>query len=57
VVTLAGRTPRVGQLFSVEVRTDYVVPASDWLRLIAVASGKRWYEVVGTVTGDARSLV
>jgi hypothetical protein len=30
-----------------------VVPSNDWLRLIAVAPGKRWYDVVGTVTGDS----
>jgi hypothetical protein len=35
------------------VRTDYVVPPDDWLRLIAVAPGKRWFDVVGTVTGDS----
>jgi hypothetical protein len=46
-------TPRVGQAFPVLVRTDYVVPANDWLRLIAVAPGRGWYDVVGTVTGDS----
>ena len=29
------------------------MPANDWLRLIAVAPGKDWYDVVGTVTGDS----
>jgi hypothetical protein len=29
------------------------VPANDWLRLIAVAPRKDWYQVVGTVTGDS----
>ena len=33
------------------MRTSYVVPSNDWLRLIAVAPGKDWYDVVGTVTG------
>src|SRR5262249_9625063 len=28
-------------------------PADDWLRLIAVAPGKDWDQVVGIVTGDA----
>jgi hypothetical protein len=37
----------------VYVRTGYVVPSDDWLRLIAVAPGKDWYDVVGTVTGDS----
>jgi hypothetical protein len=52
-VTIGDSTPRVGQAFTVSVRTDYVVPANDWLRLIAVAPGKDWYDVVGTVTGDS----
>jgi len=50
-VRLGDSTPRVGQAFTVDIRTDYVVPADDWLRLIAVAPGKSWYDVVGTVTG------
>jgi hypothetical protein len=53
VVRVGDRTPAVGQSFAVDVRTDYVVPANDWLRLIAVAPGKGWYDVVGTVTGDS----
>src|SRR3954447_2653208 len=52
-VVVANPTPRVGQPFTVSVRTDYVVPRDDWLRLIAVAPGKGWYDVVGTVTGDS----
>jgi hypothetical protein len=52
-VVLGDSTPRVGQAFPVTVRTDYVVPANDWLRLIAVAPGRGWYDVVGTVIGDA----
>jgi hypothetical protein len=52
-VTLGDSTPRVGQPFTVSVRTDFVVPRGDWLRLIAVAPGKGWYDVVGTVTGDS----
>ena len=46
-------TPRVGQPFTVDVRTGWVVPSNDWLRLIAVAPQKNWYDVVGTVTGDS----
>lgn len=53
-VRLGDATPRVGQAFTVDVRTGYVVPANDWLRLIAVAPGKTWYDVVGTVTGDSK---
>ena len=52
-VKLGNGTPRVGQPFTVYVRTGYVVPSDDWLRLIAVAPGKDWYDVVGTVTGDS----
>ena len=52
-VTLGDSTPRVGQPFTVYVRTDYVVPPNDWLRLIAVALNKNWYDVVGAVTGDS----
>jgi hypothetical protein len=52
-VVLADSTPRVGQPFTVSVSTDYVVPADDWLRLIAVAPQKNWYDVVGKVTGDS----
>jgi hypothetical protein len=52
-VSVSDRTPRVGQTFTVDVRTGFVVPPDDWLRMIAVAPGKDWYQVVGTVTGDA----
>jgi hypothetical protein len=53
VVSLGNGKPRVGQSFTVYVRTGYVVPADDWLRLIAVAPGKTWFDVVGKVTGDS----
>jgi hypothetical protein len=52
-VALGNGKPRVGQAFTVYVRTDYVVPADDWPRLIAVAPGKTWFNVVGKVTGDS----
>ena len=52
-VAVGDSTPRAGQAFHVVVRTDFVVPANDWLRLIAVAPGRGWYDVVGTVTGDS----
>jgi hypothetical protein len=55
VVRLGDRTPAAGQPFTVDVRTDYVVPRGDWLRLIAVAPGRTWYDVVGRVTGDSSS--
>jgi hypothetical protein len=53
VVGIADDTPAVGRSFTVTVRTDWVVPADDWLRLVAVAPGKSWYDVVGTVTGES----
>ena len=52
-ISLADPTPATNQPFAVSIRTDYVVPQNDWLRLIAVAPGKDWYDVVGTVTGDS----
>ncbi len=52
-VELGNSTPRANQAFVVFVRTGYLVPRNDWLRLIAVAPGKDWYDVVGTVTGDS----
>jgi hypothetical protein len=52
-VRIGDRSPGVGQPFTVSVHTDYVVPPNDWLRLIAVAPGKDWFDVVGTVTGDS----
>jgi hypothetical protein len=52
-VVVGASTPRARQAFPVVVRTGYVVPTGDWLRLIAVAPGKGWYDVVGKVTGDS----
>jgi hypothetical protein len=52
-VVVGNSTPRAGHAFPVIVRTGFVVPANDWLRLIAVAPGKGWYDVVGVVTGDS----
>lgn len=52
-VRLGNATPRVNEAFVVRVRTGYVVPSNDWLRLVAVAPGSDWYDVVGTVTGDS----
>ena len=52
-VAVGNGKPQAGQPFTVYVRTDYVVPDNDWLRLIAVAPGKTWFDVVGKVTGDS----
>jgi hypothetical protein len=54
-VVVADRTPRAGHAFAVDVRTGFVVPPDDWLRLVAVAPGKSWFDVVGRVTGAASS--
>lgn len=54
-VAVADSTPRVGQSFMVELRTGWVVPPGDWLRLIAVAPERDWFDVVGRVTGDSSS--
>ena len=52
-VALGDSTPRAGQPFTVYLRTGWAVPSNDWLRLIAVAPQKDWYDVIGTVTGDS----
>jgi hypothetical protein len=52
-IALGSSTPRVGRPFTVSVRTGWVVPNNDWLRLIAVAPQKDWYQVVGAVTRDS----
>lgn len=52
-ISISDRTPRAGQAFTVTVRTGWVVPANDWLRLITIAPGEYWYDVVGKVTGDS----
>lgn len=52
-ISIGNATPRAGRAFTVYVRTSWRVPTNDWLRLIAVAPGKDWYQVVGTVTGDS----
>lgn len=44
--------PHVGQAFTVYVRTGYVVPSDDWLRLIAVAPNKDWFAVASKVVGE-----
>ena len=52
-VAVSDTTPAASTPFTVTVRTDWVVPPKDWLRLIAVAPGKGWYDVVGAVSGDS----
>jgi hypothetical protein len=52
-MALGDSTPRAGQPFTVVVRTEQAIPPKDYIKLIAVAPGKDWYQVVGTVTGDS----
>jgi hypothetical protein len=52
-VKVGNGAPLAGRPFAVYVHTSWVVPPNDWLRLIAVAPGKDWYDVVGRVTGDS----
>jgi hypothetical protein len=52
-VRVGDSTPQVGRPFTVYVHAEWRVPANDWLRLIAVAPGKSWFDVVGRVTGDS----
>jgi hypothetical protein len=52
-IRLGDSTPAVGQRFTVYVHAGWHVPPNDWLRLIAVAPGKGWFDVVGRVTGDS----
>jgi hypothetical protein len=52
-MTLGDSTPRAGQKFTVVVHTEQAIPADDFIKLIAVAPGMDWYDVVGRVTGDS----
>jgi hypothetical protein len=54
-IRISDTTPRVGRPFTVDVTAGWRVPPNDWLRLIAVAPGKNWFDVVGRVTGDSSS--
>lgn len=47
------RTPAVGQTITVTLRSERALPYD--LKLIAVAPGKSWFDVVGRVTGDSSS--
>ena len=52
-VRVGDSTPQVDHPFTVYVHAGWRVPPDDWLRLIAVAPGKDWFNVVGRVTGDS----
>jgi hypothetical protein len=50
-LSVSDASPRVAQPITVVLRSG--VPLSYDLKLIAVAPGKSWYDVVGVVTGDS----
>ena len=52
-LTVGDSTPRVGQPTTVVVHAERDLDYD--LKLIAVAPGKSWYDVVGRVTGDSSS--
>jgi hypothetical protein len=52
-VHVADTTPAVNEQFAVDVRTGWVVPENDWLRVVAVAPGNGWREVVSTLSGGS----
>ena len=51
-VRVGDSTPQVGKPFTVYVHAGWRVPPNDWLRLMAVAPNKDWFNVVGKITGD-----
>jgi hypothetical protein len=51
-LTVGDSTPAVGQAVTVVLRAGADLDYD--LKLIAVAPGKSWYDVVGVVTGDSR---
>lgn len=50
-LTLGDSTPRIGQSITVVLHAERNLDYD--LKLIAVAPGKSWYDVVGRVTGDS----
>jgi hypothetical protein len=52
-MSLGDSTPTAGSPFTVVVNTEDAIPTGDYIKLIAVAPGKDWYDVVGRVTGDS----
>jgi hypothetical protein len=50
-LTIGDSTPRVGQPITVVLHAERDLDYD--LKLIAVAPGKSWYDVVGRVTGDS----
>lgn len=51
-LAVSDSTPRVGQPVTVVLRSGIDLDYD--LKLIAVAPGKNWYDVVGVVTGDSQ---
>lgn len=52
-LTVGDSTPRIGQSTTVVLHAERALDYD--LKLIAVAPGKSWFDVVGRVTGDASS--
>ena len=50
-LTIGDSTPRIGQAVTVVLHAERNLDYD--LKLIAVAPGKSWYDVVGRVTGDS----
>lgn len=50
-IDIADTTPRVGQSVTVTLRSSWTPKHN--LRLFAIAPGKKWFEVVGVITGDS----
>jgi hypothetical protein len=53
-IRLGDSTPKAGERFAVYVHTDWALQQNEWLRLVAVAPGEGWYDVVGVVTGASK---
>jgi hypothetical protein len=50
-LTVSDKTPKIGQRVTVVLGAEQALDFN--LKLITVAPGKGWYDVVGAVTGDA----
>jgi hypothetical protein len=50
-LTIGDKTPAVGEAVTVVMRYEQVIPRTETVRVIVVAPGRGWYDVVGVVTG------
>jgi hypothetical protein len=53
-IRLGDSTPQAGEHFTVYVHTEWALQQNEWLRVVAVAPGEDWYDVVGLVTGASK---